>query len=164
MRKQWSITMVAVCGAALFALQCAQPKPDTSAADETAIRQFNPAWFKAYNSGDANAIAALYAENGVLNPPGAPAARGVKAIREYLAKDLAEAMSSGVTLVAGSATDFGMSADLAWEWGTFTVRGKDGNTIDAGKYITVFGKKDGKWSIIRDIWNSDGPMEKQKMN
>jgi hypothetical protein len=28
--------------------------------------------------------------------------------------------------------------------------------VDAGKYITVFQRKDGKWVIIRDTWNSDG--------
>jgi ketosteroid isomerase-like protein len=29
--------------------------------------------------------------------------------------------------------------------------------VDAGKYVTVFQRKDGKWRIIRDIWNSDNP-------
>jgi len=52
-----------------------------------------------------------------------------------------------------------VSGDLGWEWGTFTVTNKSGATVDKGKYVTVCAKKDGKWLIIRDIWNSDGPMK-----
>lgn len=159
MRKHWGITVVAVCCAALVALQCTQPKENASATDEATVRQITPAWFKAYNAGDADGVAALYAENAVLSPPGAPAAHGMQAIREYLMKDVGGAAASGLTLVAGSSTDFGMSGDLAWDSGTFTAMDKSGNSVDAGKYVTVYAKKDGKWSIIRDIWNSDGPME-----
>jgi ketosteroid isomerase-like protein len=43
------------------------------------IRAVNIAWFKAYNSGDGAAVAALYAEDAVLSAPGAPAARGNRA-------------------------------------------------------------------------------------
>jgi len=27
--------------------------------------------------------------------------------------------------------------------------------VDAGKYLTVFQRRDEKWMIIRDTWNSD---------
>jgi hypothetical protein len=49
------------------------------------------------------------------------------------------------------------TSDLAWEWNTFAVTDNSGKTVDAGKYVTVYRKKDGKWLIIRDIWNSDNP-------
>jgi hypothetical protein len=39
--------------------------------------------------------------------------------------------------------------------GTFTATDKSGATADAGKYITVLQKKDDKWLIVRDTWNSD---------
>ncbi len=32
-----------------------------------------------------------------------------------------------------------------------------GVTVDTGKYIGVFEKRDGKWGYIRDTWNSDNP-------
>jgi uncharacterized protein (TIGR02246 family) len=161
MKRHWSFTVFASCCLALFALNCEQrqqPASDTRATDEAAIRAINPAWFKAYSAGDAESIVALYAEDAVVNPPGAPAARGHAAMREYLKKDLAA--SAGVTLNAGPTTEDGVSGDLGWEWGTFTVTNKSGATVDKGKYVTVYAKKDGKWLIIRDIWNSDMPAAK----
>ena len=165
MNKQSSLALLAGFGLALLALQCnQQQKPDTRAADEAAIRSINPAWFKAFNAGDANSIIALYAEDAVVNAPGVPAARGQAAIREYFMKEVAAARAAGMTQNAGPTTDAGVSGDLGWEWGTYAAKDKSGATVDAGKYVTVYAKKDGKWLIIRDIWNSDGPMQTPKAN
>jgi ketosteroid isomerase-like protein len=93
----------------------------------------------------------------VLNAPGAPPARGRAAVREGLAKDIAASSAGGFTLNPAATSDVGVSGDLGWEWNTFTVTDKSGAKVDAGKYVTVYTKKDGKWLIIRDIWNSDNP-------
>jgi uncharacterized protein (TIGR02246 family) len=162
MKKHLSITVVASCCLALLVLSCEQrqqPASDMGAADEAAIRAINPVWFKSYNAGDVESIVALYAEDAVLNPPGAPAARGHDAIGDYLKKDIASSAAPGVSLNGPSTTDVGVSGGLGWEWGTFTVTNKSGATVDRGKYVTVCAKRDGKWFIIRDIWNSDGPMK-----
>jgi ketosteroid isomerase-like protein len=50
-----------------------------------------------------------------------------------------------------------MSGDIAWQTGTFTVTDASGAQIDSGKFLSVLRKKDGKWSLIRDAWNSDTP-------
>ena len=125
--------------------------------DEAAIRAINPAWVKAYNAGDAKAISGLYAEQAVLLPPGAPAAKGNAAIQAYLAKDMAESAKAGVTFSLDAKTDVGTSGDLGWESGTYAVKAKSGASVEIGKYLTVFKKSDGKWLIIRDTWNSDAP-------
>jgi uncharacterized protein (TIGR02246 family) len=162
MKRQWSLIVVAVCCLSLLALHCNQPAPDTRAADEAAIRSVNPAWFKAHNAGDVSGVVALYAEDAVVNAPGTPPLRGQNAIREYFAKEVAA--SAGFTLAAGPTTDVGVAGDLGWEWGTFTVTDTSGATVDAGKYVTVLARKDGKWLITRDIWNSDGPMQAPAAN
>jgi uncharacterized protein (TIGR02246 family) len=141
---------------------CAKSAPPAPvvdvAADEAAVRANNPAWFAAYNAGEVDKVAALYADDAVLSIPGAPAARGSAAILEALTKDHAASAAAGVTLNAGSSrADAGVSGDLAWEWNTFSVTDKAGATVDTGKYVTVYGRRDGKWRIIRDIWNSDAP-------
>jgi uncharacterized protein (TIGR02246 family) len=127
------------------------------AADEAAIRTLGTAWFTAYNAGNADSVAALYAEDAVISAPGAVPARGAAAIREFLAKDVAGAKEGGLTLTPAPNAEIGVSGDLAWEWNTFKVTDKSGKTVDTGKYVTVFGRKDGKWLMIRDIWNSDNP-------
>ena len=148
----------------LLAFHCNQQAPDTTAEDIETIKGINPVWFKSYNSGDANAIAALYTEDAVLNPPGAPAAHGKTEIQGYLTKDVSAANEAGITLNSNpSVTEANVSGNLGWEWGTFTVNDKSGAIIDRGKYVTVYEKRDGKWLIIRDIWNSDGPMQTSEM-
>jgi uncharacterized protein (TIGR02246 family) len=130
------------------------PVADT-AADEAAIRAINPAWFAAYNSGDAAAVAALYAEDAVVSPPDTAALRGSAAIREFFVKEIAGSSAAGLDFRAGASPEFGVSGDLGWEWNTFTVTDASGAAVDTGKYTTLYGRVDGQWRIIRDIWNSD---------
>ena len=143
--------LIALTGCA----KTASPPVADVAADEAAIRAINPQWFKAYAAGDADAIAALYAEDAVLSPPGAPPARGRAAIREYLAGDVAASKAAGASFNPGPSPEFGVSGDLGCEWNTFQVTDSSGATVDTGKYVTVYGRKEGKWAIVRDIWNSD---------
>jgi ketosteroid isomerase-like protein len=86
-----------------------------------------------------------------------PAARGSAAARESLAKDIEASSKGGVTLTPSPTTEVGVSGDLGWAWNTFKVTDKSGATVEAGKHLTLLGRKDGKWLIIRDIWNSDNP-------
>jgi hypothetical protein len=51
----------------------------------------------------------------------------------------------------------GISGNLAWEAGNFTVTDASGATVSTGKYLSVAQKRDGRWLMIRDTWNSDAP-------
>jgi uncharacterized protein (TIGR02246 family) len=124
--------------------------------DEAAIREQTTSWIKAYNGGDAKAIAALYAEDAVLLPPGAPAAKGRAAIREFMTKDIAGSKAAGAVFHVNPKTDVGVSGDMGWESGTYWVTVK-GATVESGKFLSVSRKKDGKWLYIRDTWNADAP-------
>jgi len=154
-----TLNRVAIVAAGLLVLAgCAKPAtaPDT-AADETAIRAVNPEWFAAHEAGDADRLAALYAEDAVLSIPGAPPVRGRPAIREAFAAEVAAMKAAGLKNNQGASPEFGVSGDLGWEWNTFTVTDQAGATVDTGKYVTVYARRDGKWLIVRDIWNSDMP-------
>ena len=134
----------------------AAPAPD-AAADEQAIRAINPAWFKAHQSGDVDGLVALYSDDAVINAPGAPPARGTAAIRAAFTKELRDMAAAGLTQNSGPNPEFGVSGDLGYEWNTYAVKDKSGKTVDAGKYVSVFARRNGKWVIVRDIWNSDMP-------
>ena len=140
-------TLVTACTAAA-------PAVDT-AADSAAIAAVNEAWGKAYNGADAAGLSALYREDAVVNPPGAAQARGRAAIEEFFTKDTAGMKAAGITMTLSPQRESGMSGDLAWESGTFTARDKNGAIVDDGKNVTVMQRTDGKWLIVRDIWNSD---------
>ena len=123
-------------------------------ADEAAIRAQTARWEKAYNAGDAKALAALYAEDARLLPPGAPGASGRAAILEYFTKDVAGSQTAGAILVLDHKTDVGVSGNIGWESGTYKAMVK-GAVVETGKFLSVSRKRNGKWLYIRDIWNAD---------
>jgi len=126
-------------------------------AEKAALDGFAPAWEKAYNGGDAAGVVALYAEDATLNAPGVSVAHGRAAIQEYFSKDIPATHAAGVTMDVGEPTDRAISGDIAWETGAWTAKDKSGTTVDKGKYVTTYRKRDGKWLMAADIWNSDAP-------
>lgn len=128
-----------------------------AAADELAIRAINPAWFKAHAAGDVEGLVALYADDAILSIPGAAPIRGTAGIREAYTKDLRDMAAAGMSQASGPNPEFAVSGDLGHEWNTFILKDKSGKTIDTGKYLSVFARRNGKWMIVRDIWNSDTP-------
>ena len=141
-------SMVLVAAACTFAL------PALAADDATRIRAGTASWVQSFNSGNAGAVVALYADDAALMPPNAPQARGVAAIKEAVAKEIAGAKKAGITLVLGT-DDVGVVGDMAWHAGTYSVKDKSGKTVDAGKFLEAWERKNGKWRIARDMWNSD---------
>lgn len=135
----------------------AAEKAAERAAAETVIRASAPAWAASFNAGDAEALAAMYWDDAVLQPPGEPAATGTAAIRDSLAAGIAATKAAGLTMNIPEAGAVDISGDLAYEAGTYSVTDAAGATVDTGKYLGVFEKRDGKWLYIRDTWNSDGP-------
>ena len=128
-----------------------------AATDEQAIRAINPAWFKAHQAGDVEGLVAHYSDDAVLSVPGAAPIRGTAAIRESFTKEVRDMAAAGLSQKGGANPEFAVSGDLGYEWNTFTVTDKSGKTVDTGKYLSVFGRRNGKWVIVRDIWNSDTP-------
>lgn len=128
--------------------------PIAVAADDAAtIRANTEAWFKAFNAGNADAVAASYADDAVVMAPGSAPVSGSAAIKQLLTKEMAGMKSGGVSLAQGKLNDVGVKGDMAWHAGTYSVI-KDGKTVDTGSYMEVLRKKGGKWLIVRDIWNS----------
>ncbi|HTT00997.1 MAG TPA: nuclear transport factor 2 family protein [Steroidobacteraceae bacterium] len=150
-----SVVLIASC--AVLSACTQSTAPDTTAADETAIRASGNSWYKAFNSGDMDALASLYTDDAVVQAPNAPAARGSAAIRDFFTKQRADMQGAGLTVVEGARSDVGLAGDLAWQGDTYTVTDKSGATVESGKTLAVFQRKDGKWLMVRDTWNSDAP-------
>jgi uncharacterized protein (TIGR02246 family) len=146
------IGVVALAGSMAGLAQAASP----ASADEAAIRAQTTSWEKAYNAGDAKGVAALYAEDALLLPPGAPGASGRAAILEFITKDIAGSKAAGAAFVVNPKTDVGVSGNTGWESGTYKVTIK-GAVVETDKFLSVSRKKDGKWLYIRDTWNADAP-------
>ena len=146
--------VLAASFAALAACVRSTPPADTTA-DKAAVEAVSIAWKNAYNAGDTAAVAALYAEDAVLSAPGQRAVHGNAAISEYFVKTVAEFSAAGLTVEDEPMGDVVASCDLAWQWKTYKVTDKAGVVVDAGKLVTLFQRRDGKWMIVGDTWNSD---------
>jgi uncharacterized protein (TIGR02246 family) len=148
----------AIVAVGLLALAGCQKAPTVDlAAFETKAKGDLRTWLAAYNSGDVETIVAMYADDAIVMAPGHPAAAGRDAIRELITTDSAAAKAAGVTLTAVDNDTVGASGELAWHSGSYTVNDATGMAVDSGSYMEVQQNIDGKWMIIRDIWNSDRP-------
>jgi uncharacterized protein (TIGR02246 family) len=147
-----AVGIVALVGSMTGLAYAASP----ASADEVAIRAQTTSWGKAYNGGDAKAVAALYAEDALLLPPGASGVSGRAAILQYFTKDIADSKAAGAVFALDPKTDVGVSGNMGWESGMYKVTVK-GAVVETGKFLSVSRKKDGKWLYIRDTWNADAP-------
>ena len=107
-------------------------------------------WEAAFNAKDPAKVAALYAEDGVVNPPNESAVRGRTAIQSW-AKGTMGVFTS-ITLTPAEST---ISGNVGYEAGTYSGTMASGS--DKGKYVIVLKRVGGQWLIAHDIFNSDMP-------
>ncbi|HZZ72652.1 MAG TPA: SgcJ/EcaC family oxidoreductase [Pirellulales bacterium] len=132
----------------LVALLAALPRAqgaDEHAADDAAIRAMSTAFVKAFDAGDAKAIAAQFAADGLFADDDGNEFTG----RDKIEKEFAayfEAMKGVKTKIAIDSIRF-VGADLAIEEGTYaTCPPKDG-PVSESDYLTIHAKRQGVWSI-----------------
>jgi ketosteroid isomerase-like protein len=141
----------ALLGVAMLSSAADAPSP------VQAVHAADDAWAKAYNSGDLETVLGLYDEHGIIYPPGTAPVHGMAAIRAFFVKDNAEFLKGGMKFNLGTHPDGGVSGNMGWSSGTFTVTDKSGHVVDKGWYFSLSRKVGDKWLYVRDAWNSDGP-------
>ena len=150
--------LVTGAGAACSSPPAAHKADGDVAAAEATIRAGTATWNDAYNTGDVDKIVALYSDDTVVMPPYVPALSGPEALKAYLTKDVAASKAAGLVAKDGSST-VGVSGDLAWHAGTSSVVDSSGKTVEKGSYVEVWRRTNGRWLMVRDIWNDDAPPE-----
>lgn len=154
--KQWQAAAIAAAG--FFALAGCAPQPTDSAAFEKQAKEDVRKFMSAFNTGDMDTVLAQYAPDAEVMAPFNSRATGHDAIREVLGKESAGAQAAGVALVANDDDKAAASGDLGYHSGSFDVKDAAGTVVDSGNYLAVMQRQpDGKWLMIRDIWNSDRP-------
>lgn len=111
----------------------------------------NKEYSRAFAAGDSAGVANLYTEDAKFMVSGAPAVKG----RDNIQSTMANFRNSGITRVDLKTIDVWGSEGLVTEEGEFTIYNKDKDTVDKGKYLVLWKKKDGEWKLFRDIFNSD---------
>jgi uncharacterized protein (TIGR02246 family) len=127
----------------------------TSAAlaqDKATIEKLNNAWTAAFNKGDAQAVAAMYAEDAYVLPPGSDIVKGRAAIEAFWRQAAQQMTDAKLTTL--DVLPLGRNA--AREIGTVSLKTKSQPPQEiVGKYAVVWRKIDGRWKLATDIWNTN---------
>lgn len=155
MKPNLLFILLAACLLAFTACQqTSETKPDMTQI-KSEIQALENAWAAALNARDIDALMAMYTDDAVSMPYGAPTLSGKAAIRQNQERDFA-------TMPAGMAysfetTDVYGNADKVTEIGASTYKDADGKVIGTGKYMCIWEKRDGKYLCSREIYNNDQP-------
>jgi uncharacterized protein (TIGR02246 family) len=117
---------------------------------QSQIRDASQDFAMAFNTGNFDQAAALFAKDGVLITPRHEAAFGQKQV-ERLLRQLGDAGYNDLRLETARVEH---SADMAMEVGRFTltIRRQDGtSTPESGGYVKVW-RRLGAWLIIGESW------------
>lgn len=141
------IGAVAVIFAAVAFAGCggAAPVENKATADEVTAT-----WTSAFNSGDASALAALYAEDARSTPPGGPAAAGRGQIESYWRGDMKPGETTKLTTTGSTA-----QGSLLHVNGAYEVAAKDGATVAKGQYDQLWKQDNGQWKVQSEMWRID---------
>jgi len=135
---------------ALLTATCLCLPVSALAQDRASIQTLNDQFAKAFNTGDAAAVAAHYTGDAVVLPPGAEMVMGRNAILTFW-KSAADQIGD-IKLTAVDVKPLGSNA--AREIGTFSLRTKAAQSQQVtGKYVVVWEKVGGDWKLATDIWN-----------
>jgi uncharacterized protein (TIGR02246 family) len=150
MRYALPALAVLACG-----LSACKPQP-LAQAELDAVRGVDAAYVAALNSGNVDAVVAMYTSDAAVLAPGNPPANGTNAIKTMLGAMMGP-MKFTIRLTPVKVTGAG---DMAYTVGNyhFVATMKDSTQAspppEDGKYAEVFQKQaDGSWKIAVDIWN-----------
>jgi uncharacterized protein (TIGR02246 family) len=142
--------------AVLTAIGFAACGPTAPIEDKTTADEVTAAWTAALDSGDATAVAALYAENAHSMPPGSGAITGRSAIEAYWRGDIGK----GGIVTRLTPADSISQGDLLHVDGAYEVKAKDATILARGQYQQLWRRADGTWRVQHEIWRLDPSMSR----
>jgi ketosteroid isomerase-like protein len=122
---------------------------------QSLLQNLDQDFVTAFNTGNYDQAAALFAADGTFMAPHHEPACGPKAV-ERLLRQIGEAGHEDLRLETVRVES---SGDIAMEIGRYTVaiRQNDGTVLaDRGKYVKVW-RRLGAWLIVADCWSSNLP-------
>jgi len=127
-----------------------------SDADRTAIARASAQLIEAVNGSDVAGVMAVWADDGVMMPPGQPSVHGRQAIEE----SFRQLFSRSRFHFQFTASEIQVVGDIASEHITYVAEawldGASQSTRSRGKGLHLFRRASGgAWTLAADIWNSE---------
>ena len=146
-----AVLSVILFGMVVILSACDLLMPNPGASVQDALEHAADQFVDAFNRGDAIGVAALYAVDAKILPPGSDVIAGRDAIEAFWTAGL----TSGPATLFLEELEMDYNGDLAYKVGRYRLT-SGGNVLEAGKYTEVWKKQaDGSWKIAVDIWNID---------
>ena len=125
-------------------------------ADKKRITEMSAARAKAFNEGNAAAIAIHFTDDALLMAPGKPVAKGRDAVETYYQSIFSEY----TTQLESHYEEVEVSGQLAYGRGgakvTLTPKKGGAVMISTAKYLNILKKQpNGEWKTTHDIWNGN---------
>lgn len=126
------------------------------ASESEIIRQLDVEWGNAASNYDLDAVVAMYAPDGSLVWPGAPAVHGTADIRTAWTGMFNTYQGLHLEFTP-ERIDFSEADDLAIDFGKVALSyEKSGNRVEeAAKYLVVWKKVEGAWKVLYDSYNAN---------
>lgn len=141
---------------------CSSQKEEAKPIDEAKLKVEIQAMEDAFAAGekakDADAVAAYYSDDAISYSRNKAPSVGKKAIKESIAKGLAEDTTGEVNVY--KVVDIFPEGNMVVEIGSWNTTLPDGSAKDNGHYMSFFQKRDGKWVCVRDMNVSSNPVKK----
>jgi len=127
---------------------------DTSLESKT-IQDLDDLWQHGIYNRDTAVVTSVYAQDALLVPPTGPAAQGRDAIKTTYA-ELYRLPGLAFTFETGE-LHLSSDAQMGYEVGSYTsrVRASNASADDQGKYVTVWEKREGRWRVVAQMFNSE---------
>jgi len=138
---------------------CAKPAEQKEPAFDlekakAALAQAHQKFSDIISKGDSVGYASMYHSQGAVYAPNMEPISGKDNLTHFANASFKMGIG-GVTLQTTEV--WGDPVDVVI-CGTYEVLGKDGKSLDKGKYIEIWKDENGELKMYRDIWNSSMPM------
>lgn len=103
------------------------------------------------SSSKIDEAAGYLCSNVMLLPPNDPPILGINAVKARMIEDSKARANS----IEGRQLNVEVSekADLAWEYGSYYIRYREGDEEVHGYYLSIFRKEKGKWKLLEHSWS-----------
>lgn len=151
--------LVAVLAVTVLMFSACSPEEKTAAVDiekvKAEIQTMEDAYASAEKAKDAEKVMAYYSEDAVSYGRNRAPEVGKAAIKESLAKRLAEDTTGNTNIY--KVVDLFAEGDMLVEIGSWTEVNPAGAEVNKGHYMSYFQKRDGKYVCVRDMNVTSSP-------
>jgi ketosteroid isomerase-like protein len=144
----------------MISCSCGRAPVTDTQKEKDALLAIEQKWGEAAHAADVGGMLSVYSPDAIIMQPDEPLIVEQQTYRKALESWLTQLVDPRAQKYTIDQVEVSSSGDLAFTRGTMNYKQKtpDGIIDYSGKWLTIYKKINGKWTVIVDISNSDNPM------